>query len=92
MEKRKSKLQSTYLRRIFLTGQANFFFLTLGLIPVLQDRQFLRCASPQIVNPQIFMINLNIANVQISTKYCTALPEKSPKSRLFRRFFYFVLI
>jgi hypothetical protein len=35
---------------------------TLGLIPLSQIRKSLGCASPQIANPQIFMINLQIAN------------------------------
>jgi hypothetical protein len=32
----------------------------LGLIPLVQIRKFLRCASPQISNSQIFMINPQI--------------------------------
>jgi hypothetical protein len=62
-------------------GQANFFFKSLqianphipGLIPQSQIRKILMCASPQIANPQIFMIFLQIANLQISTKYCTTV-------------------
>jgi hypothetical protein len=38
------------------------------------------CASPQIANPQIFMTNLQIADPQTSTKYCTNLSQNSPKS------------
>jgi hypothetical protein len=33
---------------------------TLGLISLSQNRKFLRCASPQIAIPQIFMINPQI--------------------------------
>jgi len=44
---------------------------SLGLIPLSQIRKFLRSASPQIANPQIFMINTQIANPQIFTKYCS---------------------
>jgi hypothetical protein len=49
-----------------------------------QIRKFLRYASPQIENPQIFMNNPQIV---ISTKYHTTLSQNSPKSRLFTRFF-----
>jgi hypothetical protein len=38
------------------------------------------------------MINLQIADPQISTKYCTPLPQTNPKSRLFKTIYYFVLI
>ncbi len=37
-------------------------------------------------NPQIFMIYPQIANPQISTKYCTTLSQNSHKSRLCKRF------
>ncbi len=33
-----------------------------------------------------FMIYLQIANLQISTKYCTTLSQNNPKIRLFNRF------
>jgi hypothetical protein len=57
----------------------------LRLVPQLQLRKFLtyEYASPQIANPQIFMIYLQIANMQIYTKYCITLFQNSPKSRLF---------
>jgi hypothetical protein len=46
-----------------------------------------------IANPQIIiMINPQIANSQISTKFCTTLSQNSPKSGLLKRFFYFVQI
>jgi hypothetical protein len=38
-------------------------------------RKILRYASPQIANPQLFVINLQIANAQISTKYCITLSQ-----------------
>jgi hypothetical protein len=38
-----------------------------GLIPLLHICNF-RCASPQIANPQIFKINPQTANLQISAK------------------------
>jgi hypothetical protein len=38
----------------------------------------LRCASPQIANPQIFILYPKIAKPQISTKYCLTLPQMSP--------------
>jgi hypothetical protein len=41
------------------------------LIMQSQIFKFLRCASLQIANPQIFTINPQIANLQISTIYCT---------------------
>jgi hypothetical protein len=53
----------------------------LGLISLSQIRKFLRCDSPQIANPHIFMIN-----PQIFTKCCTPLCQNNPKSRLFKRF------
>jgi hypothetical protein len=39
---------------------------------------FLRYSSPQIANPQIFMINPQIVNSQVSTNYCTTLSLNSP--------------
>jgi hypothetical protein len=64
-------------------GQENLFKgpQILGLIPQLQIRQFLRCASPQIANPQIFLIFLQIAKLQISTKFGTTMSQSSHKSR-----------
>ncbi len=41
----------------------------------------------QVRKSQIFIIKPQIANPQISTKYCTALSQSSPKSRLFIRFY-----
>jgi hypothetical protein len=38
----------------------------LGLIELLQIRKLLMSARPQIANPQIFKINLQIANLQFS--------------------------
>jgi hypothetical protein len=63
---------STYVRRcactLYIRGwQANFYkslqienLQILGLILLSQIRKFLRCASPQIANPRIFMINPQI--------------------------------
>jgi hypothetical protein len=42
----------------------------LSLIPLSQIRKLLRCAIPQIKNSQIFFINPQISNSQISRKYC----------------------
>jgi hypothetical protein len=47
---------------------------------------FLRCATPQISNPQLFMINPQICKLQSTT-----LSQKSPKRRLFRTIFYSVI-
>jgi hypothetical protein len=54
-------------------GRANFLFqdanrksVNFGFIPQAQIRKFLGYASPQIANPQYFMINPQIANLQIS--------------------------
>jgi hypothetical protein len=44
-----------------------------GLIPLSQIRKFVTCASPQIANSQVFMINTQIANPPILTKYGIAL-------------------
>jgi hypothetical protein len=51
----------------------------LGLILLSQIRKFLRWAGQQNANPQIF------------TKYCKTLSQNSPKYRLFKTIFYFVL-
>jgi hypothetical protein len=53
---------------------------------------FLMCASPQIVNPQMFMDNPQIANRQFSTKYSTTLTQNSPKAVCFKRFVNFTQI
>jgi hypothetical protein len=45
-----------------------------SIFSVINDTQ--RYASPQIASPQIFVINSQIANLQISTKYCTTLSQK----------------
>jgi hypothetical protein len=42
--------------------------------------QIFRYAFTHIANPQIYNINLQVANLQISTKYCTTLSQISPKS------------
>jgi hypothetical protein len=47
----------------------------LGLILQSQIPKFLRCASLQILNPQIFIFNPQISNSQISTKHCTTLSQ-----------------
>ncbi len=44
----------------------------LGFIRYCNPQSF-RGASPQITNPQMFMINPKIANPQVSTKYCLTL-------------------
>ncbi len=44
--------------------------------PILNPQFFLSCAGRQIENPLIFMINLNIANPQISTKYWNRLCKR----------------
>jgi hypothetical protein len=63
-------------------GQANFFRSPqienpqiLELISLPKIRKLLRCASPQIANPQLF----------IFPKYCKTLSQNSPKSRLFKK-------
>jgi hypothetical protein len=43
----------------------------LGIVPLLQISKFLMCAILQIANPLILLINPQIANPQIYTKYCT---------------------
>ncbi len=62
----------------------------LGLIPLSQILIFRRCASPQIANPQIFMINSQIVNPQISTKYCTTTVclKRVPKAVPLNDFYY----
>jgi hypothetical protein len=82
----------TFLEACYSSRQANFFSKSanrkiLGLIPQLKIRNFLRCARLQIVNSQSFMIYLQIANMQISTKYCITLSQNSNKSRLFKTIF-----
>jgi hypothetical protein len=48
-------------------------------------------AHSAIANPQIFMIYPQVANLQISTKYCTSLPQNSLKSRPFKKYNLFIL-
>jgi hypothetical protein len=57
----------------------------LGLVPLPQIRKFLRYASPQIENPQTFMIISQIAKqrenfLQNTAQLCL---DTGPKSRLF---------
>ncbi len=52
----------------------------LGLIPLSKVRTPFRCASPQIAKPKICMIHQQIANSQISTKYCTTLSQNALKA------------
>ncbi len=59
----------------------------LGTLCYLKFANFLGLPVRKSQNPQIFMINLQIASLQISTKYCTTLSQNSPKSRLFKQFF-----
>jgi hypothetical protein len=74
-------------------GQANFYLQSANsqiFVLTLQSeiRKFRRCTRPQITNPQIFLINPEIANPQISNKYCTTLSQNSPKICLCKRFTY----
>ncbi len=81
----KPKYKSWYRNLKMLTYQrwasqpnlksANHKFGNSWALSAIANLQFLRCASPQIENPQI------------STKYCTTLSQNSPKSRTFKRFF-----
>jgi hypothetical protein len=48
----------------------------LRIIPLLQIRKFLRSARPQIANPQFFMINPQITNLQF-TNVCHSANGKS---------------
>ncbi len=59
-----------------------------GNFSLLQIRKFFWCASPQVVNPHIFMIKS--ANPRISTKYrCyKTLFQNSPKSFFYKFFVY----
>jgi hypothetical protein len=82
----------TFLEACYSSRQAKCFSKSanrkiLGLIPQLKIHKFLRCARLQIVNSQSFMIYPQIANIQISTKYCTTLSQNSNKSRLFKTIF-----
>jgi hypothetical protein len=61
-----------------------------ALIQISQFRKCLKCASPQITNPQIFMINPQIANPQVLQN--TNLSQKSPKIVLFLTIFKYVQI
>jgi hypothetical protein len=64
----------------FCSKSANKKITSFGIIP--QSKNFLRCASLYIANLLIFIINPQIANPQIPTKYCTNLFQNSPKSCL----------
>jgi hypothetical protein len=63
-----------YVLLVCRGGQANFFLKSANRKPAnswahsaIAIRKFLRCASLQIANPQIFMIYLQVANLQIPT-------------------------
>jgi hypothetical protein len=72
-------------KQIFIIRQiANLQIL--GLFRHPQISKFLRCASPRITNPQIFMIYRKIANLQIATKYCTTLSQTDRKVVLLNDF------
>jgi hypothetical protein len=65
-------------------GQGNFFKglqntnqQVLGLILLLQIRKFLRCASPQILKPKIFMIDQQITNPHFHTKLHNSVCKQS---------------
>jgi len=80
-------------QRIFLSPQvANSQNSSAHFFPLLQIRKFIRCASPQIANPKIFMISPQTANPQISTKYCTTISQNSHKSCFVTKFFVQILI
>jgi hypothetical protein len=84
--------KKTKLLLLVRGGQANFLKF--------RNRKSVNSwAYSAITNPQIsyvcqstngksanFYYNLQIANPQVSTKYCTTLSQKSPKSRLFSWF------
>jgi hypothetical protein len=67
-------------------GQANP--QTLGLIPLLVIRKLLKLLKG--ASPQICITNPQIANQQVSKKYCKTLCQKSQLS--FKLIFYFVII
>jgi hypothetical protein len=75
---------SMYLKE--LCHEINSFWGLMPPISLSQIRKFPRWASPQIAKPQLFIINPQIANSQISTKYCATLFQISPENRLFQRF------
>jgi len=59
----------------------------LGTFRYRKSASFLGIASPQIANTQVFIINPQIAQMQISTIYCTTLSQNNLKSCRFTRFF-----
>jgi hypothetical protein len=79
-------------------GPANFFLSSqirkfLGSFRFPQIRKFLRNASPQIANSQIFISNLQIASPQISTKLCNSVSKQFYiKVAFLLDFFYYVQI
>ncbi len=50
------------------------------------------CQSAQIANPQIFITNLQIANLQISTKYVLQFLQNMYSTTLFQNSFHYVNI
>ncbi len=51
---------------------------------------FLRTSTSMLVRKLLDLSSVQIANLQISTKYCTTLSQKSPNSSLFKHFLYSV--
>ncbi len=72
-------------RANFCLKSANRKSAILGLILQYHIRIFFRCASPKIANPQIFMINPQIANLQI---LCLMTVLKADFKNIF--FFFFI--
>ncbi len=75
--------QQIWASKLFFKNPQATILRILGLIPPLQIRKVLRCASLQIENPQVFYIN------QQTRKFlhCTTLSQNSPKIQ-FKTSFY----
>jgi hypothetical protein len=63
-------------KETFFSKSANPKYANYWAHSAIAIRKSLRCASPQIANPQIFMINPQFTNPQISTKYSTTCLRK----------------
>jgi hypothetical protein len=72
-------------KQIFLNVRKSQIHKFLGLFRYCKSANFLGNASPQIANPQIFIIDPQIATPQISAKHCTftMLSQNSSKSCFF---------
>jgi hypothetical protein len=79
---RKLPFYQRWANKLFSIVRKSQIRMFLDSLSFRKSANFFAC-SPQIANPQIYIINPQIANSQTSIIYCTTLSQNSPKSRLF---------